>query len=47
VRNNGGASRLGARMQLAVFASLVLPVDVFPGAATNEWQTSPFGQISF
>jgi hypothetical protein len=47
---SGEATRVGARMQLTLsfpVLSLVLPVDVFPGATTDVWQVSLFGQASF
>jgi hypothetical protein len=46
----GEATRVGVRTQLTVsfpLLSLVLPIDVFPGASTDGGQVALFGQASF
>lgn len=46
----GAGTYVGARMQLTVsfpVLSMVLPVDVFPGASSDVWQVGLFGQASF
>jgi hypothetical protein len=46
----GGPAFVGARMQFTLsfpVLSMVLPVDVFPGAPTDVWQVSLYGQLSF
>ena len=47
---SGAGTHVGARMQLTVsfpVLSMVLPVDVFPGASSDVWQVGLFGQASF
>lgn len=47
---SGAGTYVGARMQLTVsfpVLSLVVPVDVFPGAPTRTWQVGLLGQASF
>lgn len=47
---NGAGTYVGARMQLTIsfpVLSLVLPVDVFPGAPSRTWQVGLLGQASF
>jgi len=49
LRSNAG-THVGARMQLTLsfpVLSMVLPVDVFPGASSDVWQVGLFGQASF
>jgi hypothetical protein len=46
----GAGTYVGARMQLTVsfpVLSLLLPVDVFPGAPSRTWQAGFLGQVSF
>jgi hypothetical protein len=47
---SGAGTHVGARMQLTLsfpVLSMVLPVDVFPGASSDVWQVGLFGQASF
>jgi hypothetical protein len=47
---SGQGARAGLRMQLTLsfpLVSVVFPVDVFPGAASDVWQAALFGQLSF